>query len=521
MNRGALILLAVVLAGALLRLPDLAVRPMHTDEAVHAVKFGTLLESGDYRYDPYEYHGPTLNYLTLLPAWMSGVHTYAALQEWHLRIVPAVCGILLIAAFVLFDAHRVRWSLWAAMLVAVSPAMVFYSRYYIQEMLLVFFTVCFAAGIHRYMQARTKGWVVFAGIAAGLMFATKETSVITFAVTCAACVVVWFMHRQRGVKPAMPEAAHWIIGGGAVLAVIVVFFSSFGRNPHGVLDAFSTFAVYVERAGTTGRHLHPWYYYLQILGWSHAPDGRLWTEAGILLFAGAGFVRTWKDRSVTNDPAVTFHVATAIATVLMLIIISVMPYKTPWVMLTALLGLIIMAGSGIESFIAGTDRMRVVRIVLVAGIVAHLGWEAWGASFAQSDRPGNPYVYAHPTGDVVEIGKAVTALASASPSPISVVVCYQDGDYWPLPWYFRTITRVGWWSSVPDTLPSADVVLVSPELESALTNALYERAAPGNRPLYVTLFSRPAYVRPGREIRVYTTLALRELGQRSQSAGGK
>ncbi|MBK7259678.1 MAG: hypothetical protein IPI01_18135 [Ignavibacteriae bacterium] len=87
MNRGALILLAVLLAGALLRLPDLAVRPMHTDEAVHAVKFGTLLESGDYRYDPYEYHGPTLNYLTLIPAWVSGVRTYAALQEWHMRVV--------------------------------------------------------------------------------------------------------------------------------------------------------------------------------------------------------------------------------------------------------------------------------------------------------------------------------------------------------------------------------------------------------------------------------------------------
>ena len=99
MNRAVLIILAAIVAGALLRLPNLAVRPMHTDEAVHAVKFGTLLESGDYRYDPNEYHGPTLNYLTLLPAWLSGVHTYAALQEWHLRILPAVCGFLLIALF--------------------------------------------------------------------------------------------------------------------------------------------------------------------------------------------------------------------------------------------------------------------------------------------------------------------------------------------------------------------------------------------------------------------------------------
>ncbi|MBK7259308.1 MAG: hypothetical protein IPI01_16185 [Ignavibacteriae bacterium] len=517
MNRGALILLAVLLAGALLRLPDLAVRPMHTDEAVHAVKFGTLLESGDYRYDPYEYHGPTLNFLTLIPAWMGGVHMYAALQEWHLRIVPAVCGILLLALFLLFDPHRalalgppcwppspLRWCSTAATI----------SRRWCSSSS----PLCFAAGIHRYLQVRTRGWAVFTGVAAGLMFATKETSVITFGVIGAACIVVWLMHRQRGERSALPPLAHWLIAGASAFIVIIVFYSSFGRNPRGVLDAFGTFAVYVERAGTTGRHLHPWYYYLQMLGWSHAPDGRLWTEAGILLFAGAGFVRAWKERFVVNDPAAAFRVTTAIATLLMLAIISVMPYKTPWVMLTALLGLIIMAGSGIETFLAGADRMRVVRFMLVAGIVIHLGWEAWSASFAYADRPGNPYVYAHPTGDVIEIGKAVTALAAAAPSPISVVVCYQDGDYWPMPWYLRTIAQTGWWSSVPDSLPRADVVLVSPELESSVTKALYERSAPGERPLYVTLFSRPAYVRPGREIRVYTTLALRELGQR---AGGK
>ena len=47
-------------------------RPMHADEAVHADKFGTLLEGGGYAYDPSEYHGPTLYYLTLFPAWLRG-----------------------------------------------------------------------------------------------------------------------------------------------------------------------------------------------------------------------------------------------------------------------------------------------------------------------------------------------------------------------------------------------------------------------------------------------------------------
>ena len=57
----------IILLALALRLPRLAQRPMHTDEAVHAIKFGQLLENNDYRYDHFEYHGPTLNYFTLLP----------------------------------------------------------------------------------------------------------------------------------------------------------------------------------------------------------------------------------------------------------------------------------------------------------------------------------------------------------------------------------------------------------------------------------------------------------------------
>jgi len=63
------LILAATIVALALRLPRLALRPMHGDEAVHADKFGDLLESGVYAYDPNEYHGPTLNYLTLVPAW--------------------------------------------------------------------------------------------------------------------------------------------------------------------------------------------------------------------------------------------------------------------------------------------------------------------------------------------------------------------------------------------------------------------------------------------------------------------
>jgi len=59
------LLLATGCLALALRLPRLNLRPMHVDEAVHAVKFDTLWRTGLYKYDLNEYHGPTLYYATL------------------------------------------------------------------------------------------------------------------------------------------------------------------------------------------------------------------------------------------------------------------------------------------------------------------------------------------------------------------------------------------------------------------------------------------------------------------------
>ncbi|MCK5270124.1 MAG: hypothetical protein KAJ46_05035, partial [Sedimentisphaerales bacterium] len=71
-----LLIFAITVGSLVLRVPRLRQRPMHCDEAVHAEKFAMLLEEGTYVYDPLEYHGPTLNYLTLVPAWLNGEKKY-------------------------------------------------------------------------------------------------------------------------------------------------------------------------------------------------------------------------------------------------------------------------------------------------------------------------------------------------------------------------------------------------------------------------------------------------------------
>src|SRR5438045_4464447 len=129
-RRGALVLLPALASALALRVPDLDTRPLHNDEAVNAVKVSELWQQGRYAYDPDEYHGPTLHYATLGFLWLSGAHSPDDLDEATLRVAPVVFGAALVLLLLLFY-DGLGWPAlaWAAFFTAVSPAMVFYSRY--------------------------------------------------------------------------------------------------------------------------------------------------------------------------------------------------------------------------------------------------------------------------------------------------------------------------------------------------------------------------------------------------------
>ncbi|NTV82107.1 MAG: hypothetical protein HGA24_11875, partial [Candidatus Aminicenantes bacterium] len=95
--------LCAVVGALLFRFVRLDVRPMHHDEANQAVRFGDLLERGEYRFDPQDHHGPTLYYLTLPAARAAGAGSLAGLGEATLRAVPALLGAGLLLLFLLFS----------------------------------------------------------------------------------------------------------------------------------------------------------------------------------------------------------------------------------------------------------------------------------------------------------------------------------------------------------------------------------------------------------------------------------
>src|SRR4029077_6645648 len=97
-----------------------------------------------------------------------------------------------------------RATVCAAVLTAISPAMVFYSRYYIHEMLLVFFTFLALAAGWRYTRTRKIAWALVAGGAVGLMQAAKETFILTLAAMAAALILNTIWSRQLATAPHVP-----------------------------------------------------------------------------------------------------------------------------------------------------------------------------------------------------------------------------------------------------------------------------------------------------------------------------
>ncbi|WP_396627410.1 glycosyltransferase family 39 protein, partial [Luteitalea sp.] len=284
---GALLAIALVV-GLALRLARLDERPMHHDEANQAVKFGALLERGEYRYDALDHHGPTLYYLTLPAAWLRGQPTLAALDERTLRGVTAAFGAATILVLAWLSAGIGRTAAAAgAWLMALSPAMVFYSRMYIQEALFACFTLAFVAGVGRVATGGGTAWFVLAGVAAGLAAATKETAVIVLPVALVASAVAG---RSLGTTPwphplADPRRRRAALAS-AMLAVGVagLFYSSFLTSPGSLLEPFRGAGTYLDRGVNPADHAQPWSYYLRLLAY-RSSQGVTWSEGLVLVLA--------------------------------------------------------------------------------------------------------------------------------------------------------------------------------------------------------------------------------------------
>lgn len=445
MNTSRIAAVAVIIVGAVLRLHQLTLRPFHHDEGVNGFFLTRLVREGYYKYDPSNYHGPSLYYLTVPLVKLFGLTSFA------LRFEPAIFGIALIAIVFFLGRRLGDWAaVAAAAFIALSPGMLFFSRYYIHEMMLLFCMLGLIVSVDRYCVSRGQAWLFSATASAAMMFATKETAAPMLVVLVLAwgCAWIW-MKLAGGGSPASSEkpkgrrgknqaakapekeapadGGQWPHTNVTVLlwmavvfvAINLLLYTSFYTNRGGLVDAFKAFAFWTKTGESS--HVHP---VTQYLTWMMAVE----PSVLVLGFIGVAFALARRPNTL-----VVFCAFWALG---MLSMYSLIAYKTPWLTINIVLPMAVMSGYAAQEMFGLFGRPTGAIIVAVALAVS--GYQAWSLNFEHYDdnRDEVVYVYAHTVRDVNRLLADINRLAERDKGLDSKIAIVAP-TYWPLPWYLR------------------------------------------------------------------------------------
>src|SRR2546425_1939820 len=481
---------SIILAlGILLRVYELSLKPLHHDEAVNGFFLLSLFREGIYSYNPANYHGPTLYYFALISCSINnllfgneGPSTIAV------RMVPVLFGIGIIGIMLtLRNRLGTIGTLAASTLAAVSPGMVYLSRDFIHEMLLVFFTLWLALCSLRFAGTGKTGEILLGAIAAALMFCTKETAPLSFFSLLLGVIaaVVWAGPYRPRIVPSFGTWRQILLQALAAIALFLVssflFFSSFfGNYPQGVRDAVTTYS-YWARTGMT-QQTAPWYTYLLWLIHEEAPIFVLAViGAGIALFQRrdrfAIFAGTW---------AFTLLVA-----------YSILPYKTPWILLNIIVPMCLIAGHAVQQvwndrakFFVGAMRWLAPASLIVVVTTVCL-YQSIQLNFIHYDDSRYVYPYAQTRRSFLGLIDEVNEIAKRMGTGTATSVAVVAPEYLPLPWYLRGFKKPGYFGHITPT--NATLVIGSQrqwlELEHQLSGRYrFARAYPMRPGVELVLF---------------------------------
>jgi len=425
-------------------------RPLHTDEAVQAWQTWQLLRGEGYRYNPVDMHGPTLYHGA---AWWTRLTggSAATLDDARVRSFSVFAGALTLLLFWRWTTVNIGAgaALGATAILAIMPLATIYHTYFVQEPWLALGSWALLFAAVRWWREPAFATAVACGILAGLVQATKETSLIHFAAIVAGLLAL------GGPRPSVRQ---FLTHGGAAVAaaavVFVVFYSGFGAHPGGIVDGLLTYKHQFARTGDAA-FAQPFHYYVSMM-LPHKDGGIWWGETGLLACAIAGTVIAFRKESPAAMRAVAGF------TLALLLIYSAIPYKMPWLLVTPSLGFALLAGYALSRLAtAGKWGYAASGIVLVL-CVAELGFRSQRALGRFAGAVRNPYFFEQ---TARSFPKLVTELdRTFALEPQARIAVVSPNHAWPLPWYLRDHATVGYFDEVPPDLHGWDVRVVDSQV---------------------------------------------------------
>ncbi len=426
-------LAAALLVALAYRLIDLPLKPLHSDEGVNGWYSLRLWWTGYYQYQASDYHGPMMYYVNLVVFWLLGA------SDTTLRLGTALVGASAVALLALYR----RWLGAvgvgaAALLLAVLPVDVYFSRTVIHEVYLTTGTLVFVGAGLLWLRRASMARATVAGVALAVMFANKETAIISVGCIGAGAVFVWLLGlvAPRALVPstfgddgeaAPPGPRRWpslVVGSCAFVVVMVLFYSSFFSFPKGLTGIFTTYYHWVGY-GVSGRNQGKEFgYWIQF--WPY-----VWPALAVgVPEMVAGTIRRERMTLFVGIWFLTGFLA-----------YSLIPYKTPWCFINISLPLVLLAGLGVARmarWLAGFHTVAALAgiAVWVAALFA-LGVQSKEQNFERYDDPDLPYVYVQTVRGYMPMVELMRAVGEASGDPAELSVVAIDAKN-PMRWYLYT-----------------------------------------------------------------------------------
>ncbi len=488
--------IAVLVLAAVLRLWQLDLRPPHFDEGVNGMFIDRMQASGYYKYDPKNYHGPLHFYALFL------FKTLLGRDLWALRLPTALISLAAVALALKFSRFFGRpVALLAALGLALSPACVYYGRDAIHESWLLFFLLLTLYGIYGLWRdnGRRDLWALALGLTG--MVLTKETYIIH--VTCflaAGCVLfLWEKLFPSHLSPGRPPASEWNWRDGLAVAavclgLIVLFYSGTFFNLSGLQGLFTTFTSWAQKSVEGEGHRKFWHYWLRLLWWREA-----WALAG--LACGVAWV-AWSRRDWQLRYLAIYGTGALVA-------YSIVPYKTPWCILSILWPFYFLAAAAL---VALARLGRAGTVVAALALVGLAGWTArqtWVLNFRHFADEDEPYSYVQTSTQAERLTAPLLALARENRTNYHRSGLVLSNSPHPLPWILGDFTGVGYfYLPRKPTEYNVDFLIVgedrTSEVETRLTDRYYRendillRPALGPMTLYLRASVFARLMPPGR-----------------------
>lgn len=433
----------ILMVAAYFRLSELGIKPPHFDEGINGHFVLTLWRDGFYTYDPSNFHGPLYFYLLHLSEVIfgRGVESF--------RIMNAFLAVGLVAFLFQFRRFVGGAAVWAAAMIAISPAFTFYGRYAIHETLFVLGQVAFVYGRLMWMQRPSRESIYYMTAGLVVLLATKETFFIFVGTWFIAELVVYFAERlqvtirRRWAKgrPTQLDSseslqpwsrlselspmemnglvrAAWVSTSLAVLAILALF-TGFFENPKGAGDFIRAFDFWSKTGNDGNGHGKEMSYWIRTL-WRYE-----WLMCiGLVVSAFSALPFQWGNR------AQRILLLTGFGSFLAY---SIIHYKTPWLLLSFWSLFFFM----IPRLRSGSGRGAILQLAMLVLLVvsfSHDTRQAWSLNFHRYADSSEPYVYVQTTSDYTKVMEALNRKIKITPDAKNSVILIMVQDPWPLPY---------------------------------------------------------------------------------------